>query len=800
MNSQPSTSTAPRFYPAASTAQGPGPLGRYLPPLPPGMVAGWLAANVPPGSWLLDPLGASPAAALEAARAGYRVLVASNNPILSFMLETLARAPKRAAFQAALAELGAARRGDERLERHIQDLYRTECDTCAEAVPAHAFLWRKGEAQPFARLYRCPRCGESGERPVTSRDLERLAAMGGDRMQRARALQRVLLNEEEHRADVEAALENYLARPLYVLVTLSNRIEGLGLPAEQTRLLQALLVSAFDAGTALWPWPGSRQSARARPKLLTTPPQFRENNLWMALEEALEEWTQPAGTPPVEVTHWPKLPGGTSGVCLFHGRVKALMPLPETLVPGAVLTVFPRPNQALWTLSVLWTGWLWGAEAALPLRNVLDRRRYDWNWHTSAVHGALAAVGGNISAETPLFGILPELAPGFLGAVVVAAEAAGFRLDGLALRADILGRSDQDTAQGLWRPGGPAGQQQPALSPAQAEAAVRASVQADLLARSEPAAYQTVYAAALEGLAQAGAIPRSLNSIPGDLLTRTQAAIARTFADRSFLRLYGARAEKAPGESAPEEERGAWWLNAPARAAAPELPLADRVEMEVVRALQRSPELSFEVLEDGLCAQFPGLLSPPAELVRACLDSYAESATRPEAANKTEASGEAGPHLWRLRPSESAAARKADLQEMRAAVEAAGARLGFETIEREGALVWQAGASASEETWWFFRMASSIFSRYIYSPGPEVQAALAAGRCLLVLPGGRAGLVRFKLRRDLRLAEAARAWRFLKFRSLREIITLDRLDRAIWAARLEDDPLTEEATQMALFL
>ena len=831
--------TAPRFYPG-STSHAAAPLARYLPPLPPGMLAGWLAENVPPGSWLLDPLGASPALVLEAARAGYRVLVASNNPIISFVIETLARVPKSAEFQSALAELAMAKRGDERLEKHLQNLYLTTCDTCGEQVPAQAFLWRKGEEQPYARIYRCPRCGESGPRDVTPADLERLAAMGGDKLQRARALQRVILNEDEQRADVEEALESYLTRPLYVLFTLINKMEGLGLPPERLRLLQALLISVFDAGNTLWPGPGGRSNQRQRPKQLTVPPQFRENNLWMALEAAPEEWVRAAAaygggngtastgasaaaaSAAIPVTRWPELPSadgagaaqdgtGAGGICLFRGRVKALMPLPEEMALGGVLTVLPRPNQAFWTLSVLWAGWLWGPEAALPLRNVLDRRRYDWNWHTSAIHSALAAVSWTIPPDTPCLAVLPELAPGFLSAAVVAAEAAGFRLDGLALR------EEQDLAMARWRPA-------PASAPASAtaagatatsenlETAAREAIRADLLARGEPAPYLTCYAAGLAGMARSGAIPRSLSSIPGDLLTRAQAVLARTFADRSLLRLYGGKGARpdAAGklETTADEERGLWWLAGKAGGgfsisdSSPEsaaLPLADRVEMEVVRYLQKQqaagerarwgeggPGFTFAALDAAVCAQFPGLLTPPVELVRACLESYGEQV----------AGGPGGPQggpgaLWRMAAAESAASRKGDLLEMRAAIETTGQRMGFRTTEQGSALAWEREGKAE---WWFFRMASSILSRYVLAPPPGPPE-----RCVLVLPGSRARLLRFKLRRDPRLSEAAQGWRFLKFRHLREIAAGPRLGPNGWEPLLDEDPLTEEATQMPLF-
>jgi hypothetical protein len=295
------------------------------------------------------------------------------------------------------------------------------------------------------------------------------------------------------------------------------------------------------------------------------------------------------------------------------------------------------------------------------------------------------------------------------------------------------------------------------------------------------------YTAGLLALSQAGAIGRSLNNIPGDLLTRVQAILARTFAARSFLRLYGGQAE---------EERGSWWLvTPPARAAEPlstpqSLPLADRVEIEVVRALQRNAEISFDDLDLALCELFPGLLTPPVELVRACLESYGEPVPSQP--------GSAGQRNWRIRGSEAAAARRTDLQEMREGIEKIGACLGYATLERGSALIWQS-KETQEEAWWFFRLASSIIARYVlaHPPGP-------LERCVLVLPGSRARLLNFKIRRDPRLEEALQGWRILKFRHLREMTASlgqrpAKLDLTAWESLIDKDPLTDEATQMPLF-
>ena len=159
------------------------------------------------------------------------------------------------------------------------------------------------------------------------------------------------------------------------------------------KLAEALLLAAFDQSNALWAYP----SARQRPRSLSIPPRFREINIWMALEGAVEAWhtrsdSQEASTLPL-VT-WPESPPSSGGICVFEGRLRDLVDQiaksdGATLDISAVLTAFPRPNQAYWTLSALWSGWLWGHTGAAPFKSVLRRRRYDWGWHTTALYAKL---------------------------------------------------------------------------------------------------------------------------------------------------------------------------------------------------------------------------------------------------------------------------------------------------------------------------------------------------------------------------------------------------------------------------
>jgi hypothetical protein len=728
------------------------PLGRYLPPLPVGMIRTWLEQNVPRGSWVIDPFCANPMLAIEAAQAGYRVLVSCNNPVTGFMLQILTRAPHKEDFTAALSDFGAARRGVQRLEVSLSSLYLTDCSACGRSTPAQAFLWKRDEQQPYARLYRCPYCGDEGERTVSGSDLERLSQLGSDALHRARALGRISLEKDLVHARASEALDVYLPRPLEFLLTTINRIESLPVSTQRRDLLLALALSAADEGSALWPYPPGRN----RPRQLGKPPLFRENNLWLSLENACDHWS--ANSLPVAFSCWPDLPPEEGGICLHKGRFRNLLPLPGTINPAAAVTVIPRPNQAFWTLSALWSGWLWGREAVTPLKIALERRRYDWQWHTTALHHTLKSIHTAVSPDAPLFGIVTESAPGFLSAALIAACSAGFKLEGIAQR------FDHTISQILWK----AESRRPPSTGRFSDDIARESVRDYLLARAEPASFLQMFTAAVSGTISKSVVPSKMWDDPAGAMSTMHNSIEKVISDTNFVR----RNERNAGSG----ESGYWWLAEDQTTA---LPLSDRVEKEMVRYLDLNSPATLLEIDRAMCAQFTGMLTPSSSLLAACLSSYAEPDSQK-------------PQRWHIKEREKPHIRQKDVSEVQHQLSELGKRLGL-LVEKSNPLRWKDDHNLTK--YQFYLFASSMIGRFVFSP-PEIPSQ----HNILVLPGSRSNLLAFKLRHDHRLARAASAWYFLKFRHVTNLLeqtnlTLEQLDHLLTL----DPPTWEEANQMHIF-
>jgi hypothetical protein len=741
---------SPAFIPGQTTKRQQ-PLGRYLPPIPEGVAPAWLENHAPKGSWVLDPFGASPDLIGEIARQGYKVLVTANNPLLAFILKLNACPPKKEALNAALAILASAKIRSERLEPHIRELYQTPCRACGKTIAAQAFVWQKDGPAPIEVHYRCPYCEDQGEYPPTEEDIARATQFSQGGLHRARVLERVAPLHDPDRVYAEEALAVYPTRAIYVLSTLINRIEGEDLSIQDQDHLSALFIHAFDRANTLWPYPTARQ----RPRQLTIPPQYRENNIWLALEEAIGLW--PSDRPAIPLTNWPERPPQSGGICVFEGRVKDFVKDLADLNFAAILTAFPRPNQAFWTLSALWAGWLWGSEATHDFKSVLRRQRYSWRWHSTALASALTSLRKNMPATTPFFGMISEVEAGFLCAVMSAAHLSKLYYLGLALR------PEDDEAQLSFRI--QKNRKQDA-APENLKDLLRKGAQVYMHQRGEPAKYISILAA---GLGQVLQTP-SADISPEERYDELQKSLEEAISYRGgFLRL---------GASGQTPEAGFWWLDKPD---GNEAPLSDRIEIELVTNLINQPDSSLEDLDSNLCAAFPGLMTPSSALVCMCLESYGQ-----QGASKKEG--------WLIRDDDLPSNRRKDLNDMTGLIQKLGSGLGFETLHAHAdPLCFEWADNRKEILYTLFLTASAVLDN-IFNPPLEIR-----GQPLIILPGGRANLVVFKLKDNpLWQGKVDQGWRFIKYRHLRllaknPILTPDNLDE-----QLSLDPLTYSDPQIRL--
>jgi hypothetical protein len=756
MDSQP---YIPGFRPADS-----GPLARFLPPLEEGVISAWLSHQTLTGNWLLDPFGFSPRLVLEAARSGFRVLVTANNPITRFLLETFANPPPESEFTAALADLGAIKKGDERLEGHLQSLYLTKCEKCNQQIQAQAFLWRKGEDAPYARIYECKHCGDSGERLATKEDVENAKRIAStDTLHRSRAFERVVSLNDEDRIYAEEAIQHYLPRPLYVLTTVINRLDSLNLSPERKHALTALILLACDAGNTLWAHPAERP----RPKQLSTPNQFREHNVWMMLEHGLSLFAETGGDVPCVV--WPNKLPENGGICIYEGRLKDLAHEVKKEIPiAAVIGSLPRPNQAFWTFSALWAGWLWGKEAVEPYKNALRRRRYDWAWNATALRSMFEHLNELLADGVPVLGLLPEPEPAFLTSALTAAQTAGFTLESIAVR------TEHDPVQIMWKSA-----QKIEVADAGAEVASNAMCEF-LAARGEPAGYLHLHIAGLIALAEANALKqpelefdeilRKTHTLFESALKEDERFVHYSTGEGVDTGLWGLRnvilskAKNLPdiqGDSSPPSTSQSDMLES----------LADRVEVAVVTFLQNNSDAVYIEIENDLYPRFPGLLTPSKGLIYAVLNSYAEK----DGAR------------WRLRVEDVASARRAELNNIFNLLEVIGKRLNYKTHREDKNVLWEENGQPVRS---FYVLASALVGRALESANEQT---------VIVIPGGRAALAAYKQERDPALAVRLKKHKVLKYRLVRALLEVPILTRETFEEQVASDPVEQSKGQMMMF-
>ena len=291
-----------------------------------------------------------------------------------------------------------------------------------------------------------------------------------------------------------------------------------------------------------------------------------------------------------------------------------------------------------------------------------------------------------------------------------------------------------------------------------------------LISKGEPSDYTQLHIAILSNLGQRNSL--CLEETPAECYSKLHQKFQETLNyQNGFLRF---------GGSEKSIEVGQWWLLNDDYAT---LPLSDRVEMAVVKFMQCNPNYSLTDVEYALMQQdgatFSGLFIPELSLINECLESY----------------GEIAESSWQIRSEDTPALRREEIKSMSELVNGLGNKLGF-IVNSESEGIPQSIWLDDDETprYIIYISASAILGKFLSETSPT-----PAHRVILV-PGGRANLVMFKLNRDPRLKIFfENGWRFLKYRHARQLANSPSLTAITLGAQLDFDPLTYSETQLRMF-
>ncbi|MGB2911538.1 MAG: hypothetical protein WBB55_13220, partial [Anaerolineales bacterium] len=221
----------------------------------------------------------------------------------------------------------------------------------------------------------------------------------------------------------------------------------------------------------------------------------------------------------------------------------------------------------------------------------------------------------------------------------------------------------------------------------------------------------------------------------------------------------------------------------------------------VANYLQEHPGCSSSEIDKFACQAFPGLLTPERDLVLQSMKSY----------------GKLEPHksdCWILRTQDTTEGRNEDITEMKYHLEQIGIDLKYEVSRFEAeqlklgmplsisilpSLTWQ--DTGGEIKFEFFVISTAIISNIIFQINDFCIGGLNIDglhlQRIIVLPGGRAGLLGYKLQQDAHLRNAVEfRWQFLKFRNLRRLSENNLLTRDNLQRYLALDPLANTDPQM----
>ena len=720
------------------------PLQNFLPTFPKDVCCTWVRENQLEQSYLIDPISANPMLAISLAQNGWKVIAARSNPINWLITELICQKGIRDRIRASTNKLLISRKDGQTLEDILKPIYLTRCSGCGKEIQAEGFIWEKGSDVPHARVYNCPTCGDAGERDITQQDLDRLGRLGKLDIHLSRALQKVSPEQAYEKESILEALSCYPPRALYFCMLLVNRFELLEMDKEQKRFLRAALLTVFNDAHALRHWP----IRQYRFLQFSLPQRYFEKNLYTSLTTANEQW--PEMHQSIPVSSWPNLPPDSGGICFFQTRLTESRQLFKDIPSAAILTIFPRPGQTYWTLSAIWSGWLWGKNAVNPIRSALRRRRYGWFWYAKAIQQSAQRIQFPGSGPLRFFGLFPFYTPTLAFGLFAGMRKAGFDLKGAAFR------EGEALLQAEWELDGNTPDSIPH------EVNVEEIVKHCLQGINEPIDFQEIL---MHVVIQASLDSNSLGEdavIEENDYSQLNHNI-KQITERSDILSFGMIETQGMKKYLLHQQRGNF------------TPLSERIETHTVQLLHYVNEISLRSIDRLACLHFKGHLTPTGELVQTIIQSYAKKVGQSD-------------KMVHLHESELEKARENDIQEMSGHIKDIGTRIGL-AVKQDETFTWS-DKKTGEVLYEFHISLTADFSNTLMAATSHENA-----QHVFVYPGSRAALIYWRFQQDYRLSEAQRdgGWHLVKFRHIRRLAERDLITLEVWRDLIDSDPPMREA-------
>lgn len=787
------------------------PLQRYLQRLPGNVVAEYVATYTEAGELVLDPFAQTETLLVKAAAQGRRGIASDFNPISALLVQGLLTLPSPQEIDAATVHLGDSLKRSVPLREHINQLYATTCQRCLQPVSVEYFLWDGEDERPVEKYYHCAHCATDGQFPVEESDLETLGKIERQGMHYWYLLERLAQRHEPERKLAQELLDLYTPRNLYALTDLSMKIETLFADSPSQLALQLILLSCLDTCSKL------DVSSIPRPTALhlSPPSRFVERNVWHAFEEARRQVRQLSPSPPLNLSpHVQELLGPETGQAVLMNE--ALRRLSAMLPPASVSLVIsaPRPYyRPFWTLSYLWSGWLWGRDKAALFKPLLRRKIMGWSWYRRSLSAALRTLHHPLRPQGKMVFILDTAELTHITHLLLASIGAGFKLERMLYQPQDIHppKEPMRGMEGAYRltfsRDERAGQEQqePSLSRLAAElqkGALRA-VRELLQERGEALHFGWLHSAIYQRWGW------------DDLLRKTL-LLGKKLSAADFLEeqmevtlqegLNDGSLELLSEPSGEEKAAYLWWLP---QKGYPPRPLGDRVEQAVYDALRENAKLSYEPLRDRIYSLFPGRFTPGPGLIEECLCSYGQ---------EDAASGR-----WHLQSDDEEKSQQQDRDEALALLLQLGHRLRYQVSlgrrrgHRTGQDVrelltkedkaWRPRLPKGADVAWgeedqvchLFAFRQLLILGDILSDRGK---AWSEARRYLVIPDRRVELLRFRMETELllRRALAEGEWRFIKASHLRALASREEVGRQDLAQIVGLEPIIESPeAQLPLF-